>query len=234
MVHEKRMADVQRILVVDDELAIQRFLRSVLDVEGFSMHVAENGAAALAAAAMFKPDLVLLDLGLPDMDGVTVLSRLRDWASVPVIVLSVREQEDEKVTVLDAGADDYLTKPFGMAELLARIRVALRRVVQSEESVFRSGDLELDVACRKVLLKGVEVALTPTEYDLLRLMVSHAGKVITHKQILKQLWGVAYVDQPQVLRVNISNLRHKLETDASRPRYILTEPGVGYQLRVID
>lgn len=234
MTHEKRIMDVQRILVVDDELAIQRFLRSVLDVEGFLLHVADSGAAALAAAAMFKPDLVLLDLGLPDMDGVTVLSRLREWSTVPVIVLSVREQEDEKVMVLDAGADDYLTKPFGMAELLARIRVVLRRVVQSAEPVFRSGELEMDMACRKVTLKGVEVSLTPTEYDLLKLMVSHAGKVITHNQILRQLWGVAYIDQPQVLRVNISNLRHKLEIDASRPRYILTEPGVGYQLRVID
>ena len=232
--YEKRNTDSQRILVVDDELAIQRFLRSVLDVEGFSLHVADTGAAALAAAAMFKPDLVLLDLGLPDMDGLTVLGSLREWSSVPVIVLSVREQEDEKVTVLDAGADDYLTKPFGMAELLARIRVVLRRVVQSSEPVFRSGELEMDMACRRVTLKGVEVSLTPTEYDLLKLMVSHAGKVITHNQILKQLWGVAYIDQPQVLRVNISNLRHKLETDASRPRYILTEPGVGYQLRVID
>jgi len=178
--------------------------------------------------------LVLLDLGLPDMDGVTVINRLREWSAVPVIVLSVREQEDEKVLALDAGADDYLTKPFSMAELLARIRVALRRVVQSAEPVFRSGDLEIDVACRKVLAKGVEVSLTPTEYELLCFMVSHAGKVITHNQILKQLWGVAYVDQPQVLRVNISNLRHKLENDASRPRYIVTEPGVGYQLRVID
>lgn len=234
MTHEKRTKSLQRILVVDDELAIQRFLRSVLDVEGFALHVVDSGSAALAAAAMFKPDLVLLDLGLPDMDGVTVINRLREWSAVPVIVLSVREQEDEKVLALDAGADDYLTKPFSMAELLARIRVALRRVVQSAEPVFRSGDLEMDVACRKVLLKGVEVSLTPTEYDLLRFMVSHAGKVITHNQILKQLWGVAYVDQPQVLRVNISNLRHKLENDASRPRYIITEPGVGYQLRVID
>jgi len=234
MTHEKRTRSLQRILVVDDELAIQRFLRSVLNVEGFALHVVDSGSAALAAAAMFKPDLVLLDLGLPDMDGVTVINRLREWSAVPVIVLSVREQEDEKVLALDAGADDYLTKPFSMAELLARIRVALRRVVQSAEPVFRSGDLEIDVACRKVLAKGVEVSLTPTEYELLCFMVSHAGKVITHNQILKQLWGVAYVDQPQVLRVNISNLRHKLENDASRPRYIVTEPGVGYQLRVID
>lgn len=234
MSHEKRTKSLQRILVVDDELAIQRFLRSVLDVEGFALHVVDSGSAALAAAALFKPDLVLLDLGLPDMDGVTVISRLREWSAVPVIVLSVREQEDEKVLALDAGADDYLTKPFSMAELLARIRAALRRVVQSAEPVFRSGDLEVDVSCRKVLLKGVEVSLTPTEYDLLRLMVNHAGKVITHNQILKQLWGVAYIDQPQVLRVNISNLRHKLEHDASRPRYIITEPGVGYQLRVIE
>lgn len=231
---EKRDTSPPKVLLIDDEVAIQRFLRSVLDVEGFALQVANTGAAALSAAALFKPDLVLLDLGLPDMDGVEVLNRLREWSAVPVIVLSVREREDDKVSLLDAGADDYLSKPFGMAELLARIRVALRRVVQAAEPVFRSGDLEVDLACRRVTLRGAEVSLTPTEYDLLRLLINHAGKVITHNQILKQLWGVAYIDQPQVLRVNISNLRHKIENDASRPRYIITEPGVGYQLRIVD
>lgn len=232
MGNEKRSANLPRVLVVDDEVAIQRFLRSVLVAEGFSLHIADNGSAALSAAALFKPDIILLDLGLPDMDGVEVINRLREWSPVPIIVLSVREQEDEKVTALDAGADDYLTKPFGMAELLARVRVALRRSVQKSEPVFRSDDLEVDLARRRVTLRGAEVQLTPTEYDLLRLLVTHAGKVITHNQILTQLWGVAYVDQPQVLRVNISNLRHKIEVDASRPRYIITEPGIGYQLRV--
>jgi len=225
-------ANLPRVLVVDDEVAIQRFLRSVLIAEGFSIHIAKDGAVALAEVAFFKPDIILLDLGLPDMDGVEVITRIREWSSVPIIVLSVREQEDEKVKALDAGADDYLTKPFGMSELMARLRVALRRAVQKVEPIFILDELEVDLANRKVLLRGAEVQLTPTEYDLLRLLVNHADKVITHNQILKQLWGVAYIDQPQVLRVNISNLRHKIELDASRPRYIITEPGVGYQLRI--
>jgi two-component system KDP operon response regulator KdpE len=232
MGNEKRSANLPRVLVVDNEVAIQRFLRSVLIAKGFSIQIADNGSAALAAVALFKPDIVLLELGLPDMDGVEVIKRLREWSTVPIIVLSVREQENEKVEALDAGADDYLTKPFGMAELLARVRVALRRSVQKSDPVFILDDLELDLAHRKVILRGSEVQLTPTEYDLLRLLVTHANKVITHNQILKQLWGVAYIDQPQVLRVNISNLRHKIEVDASRPRYIITEPGVGYQLRI--
>ena len=232
MGNEKRSANLPRVLVVDDEVAIQRFLRSVLVAEGFSLHIADNGLAAVSAVALFKPDIILLDLGLPDMDGVEVINRVREWSSVPIIVLSVREQDDDKVTALDAGADDYLTKPFSMAELLARVRVALRRSVQEAEPIFKLDDLEVDLSRRKVILRGAEVQLTPTEYELLRLLVTHAGKIITHNQILTQLWGVAYIDQPQVLRVNISNLRHKLEADASRPRYIITEPGIGYQLRV--
>ncbi|NJD39559.1 MAG: response regulator [Geobacter sp.] len=222
-----------RILVVDDEIAIQRFLRTVLGAKDFQLCTAASGQEALQAAALFKPDIVLLDLGLPDMDGVEVIKRLREWSHVPVIVLSVREREDDKVQALDAGADDYLTKPFGMSELLARVRAALRRTVQQTvEPLFVADDLVVDLSCRKVTLAGKEVQLTPTEYDLLRLLVTHAGKVITHNQILKQLWGVAYIDQPQVLRVNISNLRRKLETDPTRPHYIITEPGVGYLLRV--
>ena len=232
MGNEKRSANLPRVLVVDDEVAIQRFLRSVLVAEGFSLHIADNGFAAVSAVALFKPDIILLDLGLPDMDGVEVINRVREWSSVPIIVLSVREQDDDKVTALDAGADDYLTKPFSMAELLARVRVALRRSVQEAEPIFKLDDLEVDLSRRKVILRGAEVQLTPTEYELLRLLVTHAGKIVTHNQILTQLWGVAYIDQPQVLRVNISNLRHKLEADASRPRYIITEPGIGYQLRV--
>lgn len=225
---------LSRVLVVDDEVAIQRFLRSVLIAEGFLLQITDSGSSALSAAAMFKPDIILLDLGLPDMDGVEVIKRLREWSSVPVIVLSVREQEEEKITALDAGADDYLAKPFGMGELLARVRVALRRSVQKAEPVFRMNDLEVDLASRKVILRGIEMQLTPTEYDLLRFLVTHAGKVITHNQILMQLWGDAYIDQPQVLRVNISNLRHKLEDDPSRPRYIITEPGIGYRFSCSD
>ena len=232
MRNERRGISQPRVLVVDDEIAIQRFLCSVLVAEGFSLKITDTGSSALAAAALFKPDIVLLDLGLPDMDGVEVIKSLREWSSVPIIVLSVREQEEEKVTALDAGADDYLTKPFGMPELLARARVALRRSVEKSEPVFNVEDLEVDLARRRVTLRGAEVQLTPTEYDLLRFLVTHAGKVITHNQILNQLWGVAYIDQPQVLRVNISNLRHKIEVDASRPRYIITEPGVGYRFRV--
>jgi two-component system, OmpR family, KDP operon response regulator KdpE len=229
---EKNSQNLPRILIVDDELAIQRFLRTALDTGEFSLQQAENGHAALAAAVAGRPDIILLDLGLPDMDGVEVIKRIREWSQVPIIVLSVREQEDDKVNALDAGADDYLTKPFGVAELVARIRVALRRSLQqAPEPVYRFDELEVDLTRRRVLVDGGEVQLTPTEYELLRLLVTHAGKVLTHGQILRRIWGVAYVEQPHVLRVNISNLRHKLEKDPSRPRYILTEPGVGYRLR---
>jgi two-component system KDP operon response regulator KdpE len=224
--------NLPRILVIDDEPPIQRFLRAALDTGDFTIHQAESGHAALAAAAATRPDVILLDLGLPDMDGVEVIRRIREWSPVPIIVLSVRDREDDKVKALDAGADDYLTKPFGVAELIARIRVALRRSLrQAAEPVYRIEELEVDLARRRVLVGGTEVQLTPTEYELLRLMVVHAGKVLTHGHILRQIWGVAYVEQPHVLRVNISNLRHKIEKDPSRPRYIMTEPGVGYRLR---
>jgi two-component system KDP operon response regulator KdpE len=228
---DEKKNSLPRILVVDDELAIQRFLKTVLDTGEFSLHQAENGHGALAAAVALKPDVILLDLGLPDMDGVEVIKRIREWSQLPIIVLSVREREDDKVKALDAGADDYLTKPFGVGELQARIRVALRRTLQeTPEPVYRIGELEVDLARRRVLVSGETLQLTPTEYDLLRLLVVHAGKVLTHSQILKQIWGIAYLEQPHVLRVNISNLRHKIEKDPSRPRYIITEPGVGYRL----
>lgn len=221
-----------RILVVDDEVAIRRLLATVLGSNGFAVHQAENGHLGLAAAATVRPDLILLDLGLPDLDGVEVIRRLREWSSTPIIVLSVREREDDKVAALDAGADDYLSKPFGAQELLARIRVSLRRALrQAPVPIYKIDDLEVDLVHRRILLCGREVQLTPTEYDLLRLLVSHAGKVLTHRQILKQIWGVGYIEQPHVLRVNISNLRHKIEKDSSRPRYILTEAGVGYRFK---
>ena len=220
------------ILVVDDEVAIQRFLKAALNTGSYSLHQAEDGHTALAAAAAVRPDLILLDLGLPDLDGVEVIARIREWSQVPIIVLSVREREDDKVRAFDAGADDYLTKPFGIGELLARIKVALRHSLQQvPEPVFRVAELEVDLPRRRVTVGGKEVALTPTEYELLRLLVSHAGKVLTHGMILKQIWGIGYLEQPHVLRVNISNLRRKIEQDASRPRYILTEPGVGYRLK---
>lgn len=221
-----------RILIVDDEPAIRRFLRTVLDSEDFSVHEAENGHSALAAAAVLKPGVILLDLGLPDMEGVEVIRRIREWSQTPILVLSVRDREEDKVRALDAGADDFLTKPFGVAELLARIRVSLRRSMQeAPEPVYRIHELEVDLSRRRVVVRGGEVQLTPTEYELLRLLVMHAGKVLTHSQILRRIWGAAYAEQPHVLRVNISNLRRKIESDASSPRYIITEPGVGYRLR---
>ncbi|HJW29737.1 MAG TPA: response regulator transcription factor [Saprospiraceae bacterium] len=221
-----------RILMVDDEVAILRMLEATLDTGDYSLHQAETGHAALAAAVAVKPDIILLDLGLPDMDGVEVIRRIREWSQVPIIVLSVREQEDDKVGALNAGADDYLTKPFGVAELQARIQAALRRTLQqAPEPVYTFGDLEINLPLRKVLVAGSEISLTPTEYGILRLLATHAGKVLTHHQILKQIWGTTYTDQQNILRVNISHLRQKIETDASRPKYIITEPGVGYRLK---
>jgi len=221
-----------RILVVDDEAAIRRLLATVLESSGFVVHLAENGSLGLAAAATVRPDLILLDLGLPDLDGVEVIRRLREWSPAPIIVLSVREREDDKVAALDAGADDYLTKPFGVPELLARIRGSLRRVVgQAPEPVFHSGNLTVDLGRRLVLVADKEVQLTPTEYEILRLLVTNAGKVLTHRQLLSRIWGASHLEQPHVLRVNISNLRRKIEHDPSRPSVLLTESGVGYRLK---
>ncbi|MGB9081849.1 MAG: response regulator [Desulfuromonadaceae bacterium] len=233
MTAERTTENLPRILVIDDELAIRRFLHTVLSSEEFLLHEAENGNAGLASAAAFRPDVILLDLGLPDLDGIEVIRRIREWSQVPIIVLSVRDREDDKVGALDAGADDYLTKPFGVGELLARIRAALRRTLQEiPEPLFISNDLQVDLGSRRVTVNGVDLSLTPTEYDILRLLVSHAGKVLTHTQILKQIWGIAYLEQPHVLRVNISNLRRKIEADPSRPQHIITEPGVGYRLKL--
>jgi len=232
MICEPGKPNLPRILVVDDETAIQRFLKTALDTGEFSLHQAENGHAGLAAAVAVRPDVILLDLGLPDLDGVEVIRRIREWSQVPIIVVSVREREDDKVKALDAGADDYLTKPFGVGELLARIRAALRRSLQEiPEPLFASSDLQMDLGSRRVTVNGTDISLTPTEYDILRFLVVHAGKVLTHTQILKQVWGNAYLEQPHLLRVNISNLRRKLEADASRPQHIITEPGVGYRLK---
>jgi two-component system, OmpR family, KDP operon response regulator KdpE len=204
----------------------------VLDTGEFSLYQADNGHAALAAAATIRPDIILLDLGLPDMDGVEVIRRIREWSQVPIIVLSVRDSEDNKVGALDAGADDYLIKPFSVGELQARIRVSLRRSLQqAPEPIYSCSGLEVDLPHRRVVVRGEEVQLTPTEYELLRLLVTHAGKVLTHGQILKQIWGTAYAEQQNVLRVNISKLRQKIEQEPSRPKYIVTELGIGYRLK---
>jgi two-component system KDP operon response regulator KdpE len=221
-----------RILVVDDEPAIRRFLRVSLTARGYTIYEAADGEEALQAVLAHRPDLLILDLGLPDLDGVQVTRSLREWTQIPIIILSVREQESDKIAALDAGADDYLTKPFGLGELLARIRAALRRqVTTATQPVFHEGGLSVDLTRRLVTVDGREVQLTPTEYDLLRVLVLNAGKVLTHGQLLHKVWGEGYEDM-HLLRVNISNLRRKIEPDASRPTYIHTEPGVGYRLRL--
>jgi two-component system KDP operon response regulator KdpE len=196
------------------------------------VYEAACGQEALAAVPANRPDIIILDLGLPDIEGTEVTRRLREWTQTPIIILSVREQEADKVAALDAGADDYLTKPFGIGELMARIRVALRHSVQADtEPVFQLDDLSVDLGRRQVTVAGNQVSLTPTEYDLLRVLVKHAGKVLTHRQLLRQVWGAGYETETHLLRVNISNLRRKIEPDPVRPHYILTEPGVGYRLR---
>ena len=219
-----------KVLIVDDEISIRRFLRVALSGQGFTVFEAATGESALLELTMQRPDLLILDLGLPDIDGLEVTRRFREWSQTPIIILSVREQEEDKIAALDLGADDYLTKPFGMGELLARIRTVLRRSTSmASEPIFSQGDLFVDMGSRCVKMKGREVQLTPTEYEILRILVSSYGKVITNPQLLKQVWGIGY-DDMHILRVNISNLRHKLEPDPSRPTYIHTEPGVGYRL----
>ena len=224
-----------RILIIDDEKAIRRFLRAALTAHGYQVVEAENGQTALAAASENPPDVVILDLGLPDMDGVQVTRLLREWYQGPIVILSVRDQENDKIAALDAGADDYLTKPFGVGELMARIRVILRRSARPvDEPVFEMDDLKVDLPRRLVFLRGQEVDLTPTEYDIMRVLVQHAGRVLTHRQILREVWGVPYETETHLLRVNVSNLRRKIEPDPNQPRYVITEPGVGYRLMTGD
>jgi two-component system KDP operon response regulator KdpE len=224
-----------RVLVVDDERPIRRFLRTALAAADMEVAEAASGEEGLTAAAAFRPDVIVLDLGLPDLDGVEVIRRLREWSRQPIVVLSVRDREDDKVEALDAGADDYLTKPFGVGELLARIRAALRRAAApAEEPVFRAGGLEVDLARRRVRRDEVELTLTPTEYDLLRVFVRHAGRVLTHRQILREVWGPEYGDEAHYLRVYMAQLRRKLESDPARPRWLRTEVGVGYRLKTAD
>jgi two-component system KDP operon response regulator KdpE len=222
-----------RVLVVDDERSIRRFLKASLGSQ-FAIFEATNGEEALAAVVADRPDVIILDLGLPDIDGVEVTRRLREWTQIPIIVISVREQEKDKIAALDAGADDYLTKPFGVGELMARLRAALRRSAQAEaEPVFKTGELVVDLNQREVHVGDQLVSLTPTEYDLLRNLVKHAGKVLTHDQLLRAVWGTAYESETHMLQVNISNLRRKIELDPVRPTYLITEPGVGYRLKVL-
>jgi two-component system KDP operon response regulator KdpE len=222
----------QSVLVIDDEPQIRRLLRVTLEANGYRVFDVATGQDGLVQAAQRKPDVILLDLGLPDLDGAVVLKRIREWSRVPVIILSVRDQEEEKVAALDSGADDYVTKPFNSAELLARWRAALRHARPAgEETVFRCGDLEVDLTARVVKIKGQEVKLTATEYALLRLFVHHAGKVLTHRQILREVWGPNTTEQTHYLRVYMAHLREKLESNPAQPELFITEPGVGYRLR---
>ncbi len=222
----------QRVLVVDDEAPIRRYLRAALGAQGLTVYESASGEEALQAVLSHRPDIIILDLGLPGINGIEVTRRLREWSQTPIIILSVREAEQDKIAALDAGADDYLTKPFGTGELLARMRVALRKQPSAaNEPIFQSSGLTVDFSRRLVSVNEKEVQLTPTEYDLLKVLIMHAGKVITHRQLLKQVWGEGY-DDMHILRVNISNLRGKIEPDPSRPSYIHTESGVGYRLKV--
>ncbi|MCC6167623.1 MAG: response regulator [Caldilineaceae bacterium] len=224
------------ILVIEDEPQIHRFLRATLPSHGYRVIEAMTGEAGLLTAGEKQPDLIILDLGLPDMDGLEVTRRLRQWTATPILVLSARGQEQDKVAALDLGADDYLTKPFGVAELLARIRVALRHAVRADGSqgppVFTSGHLRVDLVRQQVFIDGEEVHLTATEYKLLALLVRHAGKVLTHQQLLREVWGPQYSVESHYLRIYMGQLRHKLEKDPTRPRLLRTETGVGYRLLV--
>jgi len=224
-----------RVLLVDDEVPIRRFLRSALEPRGYAVADASTLAEARMQCTARPPDLVLLDLGLPDGDGIALVEEIRGWSKLPIVVLSARGQEADKVRALDAGADDYLTKPFGTGELLARMRVALRNAARAAggegEPVFTVGELKVDLGARRVFVGDEEVHLTRTEYNLLALLVKHAGKVLTHRQLLKEVWGPGSTGESHYLRVYMGQLRHKLERDPARPRYLLTETGVGYRLK---
>ena len=222
--------------MIEDDLPIRRFLRTSLSTQGFLVHEAETGKQGLVEAGVRKPDLIILDLGLPDMDGVEVIRAIRAWSTVPIIVLSARNGEQQKIDALDAGADDYLTKPFGFGQLMARIRVAMRHANRTQEAnqndVFQTAHLKLDWLNRIVSIDDREVHLTPIQYRLLTVLVKHAGKVLTHQQILKEVWGPSYKENAHYLRIYMSQLRQKLEADPTQPKLLLTESGVGYRLKV--
>lgn len=218
------------VLVIDDEIQMRRLLKMTIENGGYNYAEAENGELGLMEAVQRKPDAIILDLGLPDIDGVEVLKRLREWSKTPVLIVSVRDNEKQKVSALDAGADDYVTKPFGQEELLARLRVLLRRSPENPESpIFENGNLAVDFSAHKVLLEGKEVKLTSTEYSLLKLLIQHAGKVVTHRQILHEIWGPGTEERTQYLRVYITHLRQKIESNPDKPQRIKTESGIGYR-----
>ena len=223
------------IVVIEDDPPIRRFLRTSLSTQGFIVHEAESGKQGIVEAGVRKPDLLILDLGLPDMNGVDVIKVVRSWSEIPIIILSARNGEQQKIDALDAGADDYLTKPFGFGELLARIRVALRHVnracEQAQSEVFQTANLQMDLLNRIVKIDNQEVHLTPIQYRLLSVLVKHAGKVLTHQQILKEVWGPSYKENSHYLRIYMSQLRQKLEADPTQPKFLLTESGVGYRLK---
>lgn len=225
-----------KILVVDDETEIRRFLKIGLKSHDYLMLEAANGKEGLREATAQNPDLVILDLGLPDMSGFEVLRTIREWSKIPVIVLSVRKEEKEKVEAFELGANDYVTKPFGMAELMARIKAQLRdRILeQQEDTVFTVGDVEVDLMAHKVTLRGERITLTPKEYDLLKVLIRNAGKVVTHRQLIREVWGGAYGDDNQYLRIYIRQLRQKIEKDRMRDQYIHNEPGIGYRLEYVE
>lgn len=221
-----------RVLVVDDEPEIRRFLRAALKTHQHEVFEAENGTEALSKVRNEHPDLIILDLGLPDIDGVEVTRRVREWSEIPIIILSVRNREAEKIEALNAGADDYLTKPFGVGELLARIRVIMRRVINiGTHPIYTCGDLVVNLDRHEVIRGGMEIQLTPTEFELLNILIQNAGKVVTQRQLVHKVWGAGYEDEFRLLRVNISNLRRKIEPNPNHPFFILTELGVGYRFR---
>jgi two-component system KDP operon response regulator KdpE len=220
-----------RIMVVDDEPQMRRLLKIALTAHHYEIRAAETGRDGIEQIAVFHPDLIILDLSLPDLDGIEVVKQLREWSQTPVIILSVREQENDKISALDAGADDYVTKPFSMGELLARIRAALRHAAgPADEPVLSLGGLIIDLTRRQVTVDGKEIKLTPTEYDLLRIMAVNSGRVLTHRQLMHTVWGPSYEQETNYLRVYVRQLRQKIEPDPARPQHIITEPGVGYRL----
>jgi len=224
------------IIVIEDDPPIRRFLRTGLSTHGFTVFEADTGKQGIVEVGIRKPDLVILDLGLPDMDGVDVIKAIRAWSDIPIIILSARSSEQHKIDALDAGGDDYLTKPFGFGELLARIRVALRHSIKPNEQmqgdVFVTANLKVDLHNRLVSIDGQEIHLTPIQYRLLAVLIKHAGKVLTQQQILKEVWGPSYQENAHYLRIYMSQLRHKLEADPTQPKFLLTESGVGYRLKI--